>query len=1365
VTFLSPWALALLAVALPVLWLLHRGRRSILMPVSSLFLWREAAEAAGASSSPRRRERDWLLALDTAILLALALALARPARLAPEGRSVALVLDVSLSMSARETGGTRLHLARAKAEDLLLELRPEDLVMVVAGSSMPRVVQDPTLDRQAVRRALRALEPTGGGARLGDAIGLALSTLEQGSEVFVFSDGAGGASVPERLDAPAIRHIDVGETSDNVAIARLAARRNVSSPFDQEIFVEVRNFSERERSVPLRLADGTGVLLDTTLRIPSRESRSASVRGTFPEESVIEAAIDAGDALPLDDRAYAVVAAEEPASLLLVTAGNPFLEAALSSLSSIRLTVASPEAYRRATTPSDVVVFDRTLEGSGDEERALVIYPPERRAEARLEPIEVRDSRHPLLHLVDFTGLALGAASSMVASPADRVIAAAGGEPVLVAGVSDRGRRVGVSGELLAGGFPLSSSFPILVANAIEWLRASDGGDARPLVAGERGDVPDRPGVYSVRRADGMRKVAVLAPVDTESDIARVERAPDDGRETTGIRGEARSRELFAYLLLAGILLLLLERRFAPLGVAWAAVAVLALALLGPSIPIGGRVEPLVVALDSSESVSEDSRLRTLDSIAGALERERGGATGLVVFGRDAWIERALDGKTLSTKLGSDVDRSASNLEAGLRLAGTMLGGDDGGRILLASDGNETIGESVRMAAALRTRGLTVDVIPMEASARQGEDVFAAVGVEAPSRVRLGEPFEVAVTLVGKPGARAALELRRDNGFAAKREVVLAGDRQIVRFTEIATSPGAHSYTARPGEGAGALVWASGRPRILHVARDGEADALAASLRRRGFDVDSRPPADVPDAVAALSVYDAVLFDDVPARGFRASQMAAISEYVERTGGGFLMAGSASSFGPGGYAGTPLDPVLPLEVRGGGGPGRESVGVVLVIDKSGSMAADESGLSKIRAAGAAAVEISRLLSPEDVLGALAFDREPRILLPLRRVGSGNALALSSVDSLGARGATRARGAIALACAWLREAEVSQRLVLLVSDGQFEDEDYESVAELLRPGEVTLSAIGIGADADRDRLEALAHAGGGEAIFVADSEVSPRFLASEALRLSRDWNLEGDSSVRLQERHPIARGIDFGSLPRLSAYAPTSRRVNATTILVTERDEPILAAWQAGVGRSVALTSAELAKWDSFDRLWLQAVRWTARGSEEGALHTRAEVSDRRVRVRVDAYREDGWFINGLAARARVRFPSEPELLEISLDQTAPGRYEGAFDLGAPGPYLLSASAEAPGGDWEESVPFGVYISRASELRAARPDLPLLHEIARSGGGLVLEGAEALSARRKVGNARLEIWRALTALAVLVFLLHVARRTGFWPAPA
>jgi hypothetical protein len=521
----------------------------------------------------------------------------------------------------------------------------------------------------------------------------------------------------------------------------------------------------------------------------------------------------------------------------------------------------------------------------------------------------------------------------------------------------------------------------------------------------------------------------------------------------------------------------------------------------------------------------------------------------------------------------------------------------------------------------------------------------------------------------------------------------------------------------------------------------------------------------VPEAAVGLSGYDAVLLGDVPARSFREGQMSAIAEYVERSGGGLIMIGDTGSFGPGGYAGTPIEPVLPVDIRSGGG-GSAGIAVVLVIDKSGSMGPEAEGPARLDVARKTAAAIERLLGPRDALGAIAFDREPQVLLPLSGVEERSALG-PAMENLGARGGTAAGGAVALARSWLRETGAARKQAILVSDGELEEGDLARVVALAESGgNILLSVIGVGADADRETLTAIARAGGGDAIFLSEADATPEILAREALALTRTSRIERDAALRIGERHPIGRGLDFGTLPRVSAYAATASRASATTLLATDRGEPIVAAGYSGIGRVVAVTSGELSRWPSFEALLLSAARWAGRGGAERGLHPRISIQNGRGSVAVDAFDEDGWFRNGLSvsvgiAASSLGSPGETasEIRSLPLSQTAPGLYEGAFDLPGPGAFVLSASAKSKDGSWEESVPFGLFVPRSTERQATEPDLEKLRRIAELGGGRLLEEPRELSGSRRTVKGSADPSRALAAMALFVFLLHVARRGG------
>ena len=85
------------------------------------------------------------------------------------------------------------------------------------------------------------------------------------------------------------------------------------------------------------------------------------------------------------------------------------------------------------------------------------------------------------------------------------------------------------------------------------------------------------------------------------------------------------------------------------------------------------------------------------------------------------------------------------------------------------------------------------------------------------------------------------------------------------------------------------------------------------------------------------------------------------------------------------------------------------------------------------------------------------------------------------------------------------------------------------------------------------------------------------------------------------------------------------------------------------------------RWDSFAELWLRMVRWTVRPLARERLEPHLAVEGGRGLVALDAYDRAGRFLNGLEVTASIRSAGAEER-EIPLPQTAPGRYEAAFDV-------------------------------------------------------------------------------------------------------
>src|SRR5262249_56667903 len=107
-------------------------------------------------------------------------------------------------------------------------------------------------------------------------------------------------------------------------------------------------------------------------------------------------------------------------------------------------------------------------------------------------------------------------------------------------------------------------------------------------------------------------------------------------------------------------------------------------------------------------------------------------------------------------------------------------------------------------------------------------------------------------------------------------------------------------------------------------------------------------------------------------------QMVLVRDYVRDQGGGLIMIGGEESFGLGGFDRTPLEEALPVTMEVKQKIEIPSLAVMLVIDRSGSMAMgmkDNDKVNKLEVAKEAAHLVVDLLDERNEVGILSFDTE------------------------------------------------------------------------------------------------------------------------------------------------------------------------------------------------------------------------------------------------------------------------------------------------------------------------------------------------------------------------------------------------------
>ncbi len=513
--FLTPLAFAFAALSIPILilYMLKLRRRDML--VSSTLLWQRLLRDREANAPWQRLRANLLLLLQLLILALLTLALARPfvpTRTVVSGGNLVILLDASASMQARDIAPTRFGAAQRVVREIVTGLSADDTATLIVVGPQPQVATGG--DPAALRRALEDTAPTSGPADWEAAFALAAGLAGAGdTQVVIVSDGALPETLPPLLGQ--VRFVGVGGEGNNLAITALAVREGAAGP---QAFLRVNNYGDADAG-PVVEFYADGALFDARrLSVAAHSSADLTLADLPYDLRVLEARLTTQDALALDDVAWAVYAPPASRRVLLVSAGNLFLERALGALPGIELVRLSPDQPLPAGA-YDLTIFDGVVSDTLSSGNLWLIAPPTSlslRGEIEGGGIFTATTitrvvaDDPLLRYVDLSEVHILQARAVEPPPAACVLVEAAGGPLLFVTERPGGGRLAVlTFDLHDSDLPLQIAFPILTANLVNWL-APRGGIDLPAVVRPGDPVPLQPAPEAVQ-------VRVTAPDGTQT--------------------------------------------------------------------------------------------------------------------------------------------------------------------------------------------------------------------------------------------------------------------------------------------------------------------------------------------------------------------------------------------------------------------------------------------------------------------------------------------------------------------------------------------------------------------------------------------------------------------------------------------------------------------------------------------------------------------------------------------------------------------------------------------------------------------------------------------------------------------------------
>lgn len=814
----------------------------------------------------------------------------------------------------------------------------------------------------------------------------------------------------------------------------------------------------------------------------------------------------------------------------------------------------------------------------------------------------------------------------------------------------------------------------------------------------------------------------------------------------------------------------------------------------------------LLVDVSFSGEEAEDQRNEFIqDAIAAS---EEGFKLGIVTFGYDQHYAVPLTSNMRN--IYNDYlnaprpDDTATDIASALTYAKTLFSHPGSGKIVLLTDGMETDGKATSVVRSVVAEGIRVDTVYF--STEKHDEVQIIDVVEPDYHITVGDPFSLGLTLQSSYSGSANVTLYEEGVAQSVTQVALEEGIQNVQIQHTFDLPGIHEISFEI-ESNGDTLTQNNRfhsyinlevfDDILILGRDADEAARIRTLLGEQFNVnvvDINDLDSVPQDVDGLRMYDQVILMNIANSDMPAGFDLMLHTYVHEYGGGLLTVGGdkvdvtgesvANTYNREDMQGTLYQDMLPVQAIDYTPP----VGVVIIIDRSGSMQSSDgsTGQTKLEQAKSGAMSCLDALTERDYCGIMTLEDDYTAdtqILPMPE----KAKLVAAIDAIGDDGGgTVFRGALEAAGRALTSlTTVERKHIMLVTDGApfdpLEDTETEAgyggiILNNFEKEGITLSIVGIGCTADdaENMRRAAEEFGHGRYHDVREARNLPREMREDLNVPEIKDIIYEPFTPRIVGHSAVTAGVTQDEMPQLEGYYGTKLKEGATARLMGEY-VPIYAEWRYGAGTVGSFMCDLNGHWsDAF----LNAP--AGRRIIENIIGTLFPLEDIKPKEIEAELREDNYTTQmsiytdmeeGQTIEVTITSPPD-ELGNPSVQTILPSAAEGfsraSFVIRQPGVHqVLIQKKDAEGAVLAECVVYKVfsYSEEYNVFLDEEESRVFLQTLADSGRGELIDDAVAIyedfdKTIHKTFDPRLPF----IIIAIVLFLLDIAvRKFKFkWP---
>ena len=729
---------------------------------------------------------------------------------------------------------------------------------------------------------------------------------------------------------------------------------------------------------------------------------------------------------------------------------------------------------------------------------------------------------------------------------------------------------------------------------------------------------------------------------------------------------------------------------------------------------------------------------------------------GVYTFAEDFQTEVALTKGEVNLPVFTPMSKAGNtDVAKALQLSTGIIEPNKATRIVLFTDGIETIGSVSDEIVKIAGGNVTIDVVQME---RLSSEDVAITSFETPPVAFEGEQQQLNVTLEATSNALAELLLYQNDQLITREQINVEPGTNTFTYRNASKGEGLLKYEAQVVLSEDGLIEnnkltsvtnVESSPRLLIVTHEGSSSNITNVIDQQAIAMDVIDATGLPFDLSNYLAYDAIIFDNVPGHVVGEQKMMVIEQAVKNFGVGFMMVGGDNSFGLGGYFKSPIERILPVEMEIKGKQQLPSLGLIIVMDRSGSMSG-----TKLEYAKEAAARSVEMLREGDTLGFIAFDDRPWEIIETAPLND-QKTAVESILSVGTGGGTEIYTSLAQAYENLSPLKLQRKHIILLTDGQSAtSNDYQTLIEEGKNNLITVSTVAVGQDADRALLESLAEMGGGTFYDVQDESTIPAIMSTETAMISRTY-IEDNPFYPTIYGDAAWTSLFEEGVPQMNAYIATTPKQTASVIAESEKEDPVLAEWMYGLGRTIAFTSDSTGEWSG------DFARWGNWGDFWNTAVSRLLPAYSEVPFSIQKSSAGSFTITdptGKSSFLDVAVVNEKgEELSVISEALAPGKASVTVDS-EPGLVFFRISNEQ-----EAVYQAGISIPYSEEYKIQKPNTAILKMItSRTNGKLLTEAAEAFRKMELSSSEKQSVQQYLLLIAILLFFIDITiRRFGLY----